>query len=103
LLGSGLFEAVVLDFAAARPAELRRLPGSTWIRLQRRSADTKTALVLLASAHVATGPGGVRLELPRARPRWSGSGPGRLLRGLDATLAAGRHTRERASFTLHAL
>jgi len=103
LLGSGLFEAVVLDFASASLAELRRLPGSTWIRLQRRAADTKTALLLLASEHVAHGPGGVRLELQPARPRWSGSGPGRLLRGLDATLAAGQHVTRRASFTLHAL
>jgi RecA/RadA recombinase len=103
LLGSGLFEAVVLDFASACAAELRRLPGSTWIRLQRRSADTKTALVLLAAAHVASGPSGVRLELQHAAPRWSGAGPGRLLRGLDARLAAGRHTLQRACFTLHAL
>jgi len=103
LLGSSLFEAVVLDFASLSLAELRRLPGSTWIRLQRRAADTKTALLLLASEHVAHGPGGVRLELQPARPRWSGSGPGRLLRGLDATLAAGHHVTRRACFTLHAL
>ena len=103
LLGAGLFEAIVLDFASAAPAELRRLPGSTWIRLQRRAADTRTALLLLASEHVTTGPGGIRVELQAARPRWSGHGPGRLLRGLDATLAAGRHAPARASFTLHAL
>jgi RecA/RadA recombinase len=103
LLDSGLFEAIVLDFASALPAELRRLPGSTWIRLQRRAADSRTALLLLASEHVATGPGGVRVELQAAQPRWSGHGPGRLLRGLDATLAAGRHAPARASFTLHAL
>lgn len=103
LLGSGLFEAVVLDFASSGLAELRRLPGSIWIRLQRRAAETKTALLLLASEHVAHGPGGVRLELQPARPRWSGHGPGRLLRGLDGTAAAGRHSLRRASFTLHAL
>jgi hypothetical protein len=103
LLGSGLFESIVLDFASAAPAELRRLPGSTWIRLQRRAADSRTALLLLASEHVAAGPGGVRVELQAARPRWSGNGPGRLLRGLDATLTAGRHADLRASFTLHAL
>lgn len=103
LLGSGLFEAVVLDFASAGPAELRRLPGSTWIRLQRMAADTPTALVLLASVHVACGPGGVRLDLQPARPRWSGNGPSRLLRGLDAAASAGRHMTQRASFILHAI
>lgn len=103
LLGSGLFEVVVLDFASASPAELRRLPGATWIRLQRMAADTPTALVLLASEHVACGPGGVRLELQPGRPRWSGNGPGRLLRGIDAVAAAGRHLSQRAAFTLFAL
>lgn len=103
LLGSGLFEAVVLDLAAASPAELRRLPGSTWIRLQRMAADTPGALVLLAREHVACGPGGVRLALEPARPRWSGSGPGRLLRGLDANAAAGRHVQRLAAFTLYAI
>jgi hypothetical protein len=103
LLGSGLFEAIVLDFASQSPAELRRLPGATWIRLQRMAADTPTALVLLASEHVACGPGGVRLELQPARPRWSGAGPGRLLRGLDAVASAGRHQSQRVVFTLFAL
>lgn len=103
LLGSGLFEAVVLDLASASPAELRRLPGSTWIRLQRIAADTPGALVLLAREHVACGPGGARLALAPARPRWSGTGPGRLLRGLDANAAAGRHRQRHAAFTLYAI
>jgi hypothetical protein len=103
LLGSGLFEAIVIDLASTSPVELHRLPGSTWIRLQRMAADTPSALLLLASEHVACGPGGVRLELQPARPRWSGSGPGRLLRGVDGVAVAGRHLSRRAAFTLHAL
>lgn len=103
LLGSGLFEAIVLDLAGCPPAELRRLPGTTWLRLQRMAADSPSALVLLAGSHVACGPGGVRLALAPARPRWSGTGPGRLLRGLDAAADAGRHGPRRAAFTLHAL
>jgi hypothetical protein len=79
------------------------LPGSTWIRLQRAAQGTPTALLLMASEHVACGPLGVRLDLQRARPRWSGAGPGRLLRGLDGEAAAGRHALQRAAFTLHAL
>src|SRR6266487_5890199 len=68
----------------------RRLPGATWIRLQRTVEDAPTALVLLADRHVACGPGGVSLALAPAGPRWSGaSGPGRLLSGLRAQATAG--------------
>lgn len=103
LLGSGLFEAIVLDLAGTNPAELRRLPSATWIRLQRLAAGSPGALVLLAGEHVACGPGGARLVLQKARPRFSGNGAGRLLRGLDASAAAGLHVPLRAAFTLHAL
>jgi hypothetical protein len=101
LVGSGLFEVVVLDVAACTAHDLGRLPGSTWIRLQRMIADSPGALVLVAEAHVAQGPGGVSLALRPGCPRWSGAaGPGRLLRGLGAELTAGRHTPRSAAFVL---
>jgi len=100
LLDSGLFEIVVLDVAGVAPRELRHLPGATWIRLQRAVAETRAALVLVAAAHVAIGPGGVRLALEPARPHWSGSGPGKLLRGLSGGIVAGRHVTRRAGFEL---
>jgi hypothetical protein len=104
LLGSGLFETIVLDLAAVSPGALRRLPGTTWIRLQRLVAPTPAALLLLANGHVACGPCGVSLALRPARPRWSGvAGPGRLLRGLDASASAVRLASHEAAFTLHAL
>ena len=104
LLGSGLFEAIALDLAAVSAGELRRLPGTTWIRLQRLVAPTPAVLLLLAHGHVACGPGGVSLALQPARPRWSGvSGPGRLLRGLDASASTVRLGSHHAAFTLHAL
>src|SRR6266540_4138751 len=100
LAGSGLFETVVLDLAGVAEAE-RRLPGATWIRLQRTVEDAPTALVLLADRHVACGPGGVSLALAPAGPRWSGaSGPGRLLSGLGAQATAGRHVLRRADLLL---
>lgn len=103
LLGSGLFEVVLLDLAGLPASELGRLPGAR-IRLQRAVADTPAALVLLAAAHVAHAPGGVTLSLPAGEPRWSGPpGPGRLLRGLGATARAGRHATRSASFELHAV
>ena len=89
LVGSGLFDVVVLDLAGVPPREIGRLPGATWIRLQRMIEETPAALVLLAPAHVARGPGGVSLPLQAGTPRWSGAGPGRLLRGLAAEARAG--------------
>lgn len=85
VLGSGLFEAVILDLAGIPWLEIHRLPGSTWIRLQRMIEDNPSALLLLADAHTARSAGGISLELRWSGPRWSGSpGPGRLLRGLAA-------------------
>jgi len=101
LAGSGLFEVVVLDLAGVDEAERRRLPGTTWLRLQRTVEDTPTALVLIAGGHVAQGPGGISLGLAPAGPRWSGPpGPGRLLAGLGAQVAAGRHGPRRADILL---
>jgi hypothetical protein len=104
LAASGLFEAVVLDLVGVPEVERRRLPGATWIRLQRVVEDTSTALVLLADGHVASGPGGLSLALAATGPRWSGPpGPGRLLSGLGAQGAAGRHSLRRADFLLRTL
>ena len=81
-----------------------RLPGATWIRLQRMVEDASTALVLLAVGHVAAGPGGLSLALAATGPRWSGPpGPGRMLSGLGAAAAAGRHSLRRADFLLRTL
>jgi RecA DNA recombination protein len=103
LVGSGLFEAVVLDVAAFPAHELGRLPGATWIRLQKMIADSPGALLILAESHVARGPRGASLELRSGGPRWSGApGPGRLLRGLPTEVSAGRHGARRAAFELQA-
>lgn len=104
LLGSGLFEVTVLDVAGIPAGELCRLPGATWIRLQRLVEATSQALVLLALEHVAKGPGGVTLTLPAGRPIWSGPlGPGRLLRGLHVAAREGRPPFRDVGFPLHAV
>ena len=92
LTGSGLFEAIVLDVAGISASALRRLPGATWLRLQRLIAEQPTALLLLADTHVAQGPGGASVALQPTGPRWSGMpGPGRLLRALATEVRTGRH------------
>jgi hypothetical protein len=91
LAGSGIFELLVLDLAGAPAAELRRLPHTTWLRVQRLIEDSPQAILLLADGHVAHGPGGVCLGLAPAAPRWLGRpGPGRLLGGLSTQARMGR-------------
>jgi RecA/RadA recombinase len=103
LASSGLFDVVALDLAGAS-RERRRLPGSTWVRLQRLVEGTATALVLVAEEHVACGPLGAALALEPAAPRWSGPpGPARLLEALGARARSGRHGLRSAGFALAAL
>jgi hypothetical protein len=103
LLGSGLFELVVLDLGGIARAGLQRLPGATWIRLQRMIEPQPGALLLVADAHVAHGPAGVSLALRGAGASWSGApGPGRLLRGLTSEVKAGRQSLRGAAVELRA-
>ena len=102
LLGSGLFEAVILDLAGVPAAVRQRLPGATWIRLQRMVEDQPTALILVADGHVAHGPGGATLALKAAGARWSGAAPGRLLSGIGAEVCEARRGLRAASLELQA-
>lgn len=103
LAGSGLFDVVALDLAGA-DRERRRLPATTWLRLQRLVEGATTAVVLVADGHVACGPGGVALALEPGTPSWSGPpGPARLLEALAARARAGRHGLRSADLALAAL
>ena len=102
LLGSGLFEAVVFDLAGIAAAARQRLPGSTWIRLQRLVEDQPTALVLVAEGHVSHGPGGVTLAMKATAARWSGTPPSRLLRGIGAEVREARRGLRGTSVELQA-
>jgi hypothetical protein len=102
LVGSGLFEVVVLDLAG-QAGEARRLPGATWIRLQRLIEPWPTALVLVGDAHLAHGPSGASVALRGQDAVWSGApGPGRLLRGLCVEARSGRQLARAARFELPA-
>jgi hypothetical protein len=103
LASSGLFDVVALDLAGAC-RERRRLPSTTWLRLQRLVEGTTTAVVLVAEEHVACGPGGAALALEPEALRWSGPpGPARLLVALAARARAGHHGLRSAAFALAAL
>ena len=104
LLGSGLFTVLVFDLAGLPEREIRRLPSTTWIRLQRAVSPTAAALVLLADAHVSHSPLGASLALKPEGPRFSGApGPGRLLTGLSAFAEAGPYARRHATFALQTI
>jgi len=103
LAGSGLFDMLALDLAGTDGAH-RRLPATTWLRLQRLVEDTKTALVLVADGHVALSPGGRALALEPLGLRFSGPpGPACLLRSLTARARAGRHGLRTAELAFAAL
>jgi len=101
LMGSGLFEIVVLDLAGIPREEILRLPGATWIRLQRMVETRPAVLLLLSSTHIVRSPGGASLSLTPLAPRWSAHpGPGRLLRGLVAEARVGLHAGRSVLFEL---
>ena len=102
LLGSGLFEAVVFDLAGIAATARQRLPGTTWIRLQRLIEDQPSALVLIADGHVSHGPGGSALAMKAAAPRWVGTPPARLLRGVRAEVREARRGLRGATVELQA-
>jgi hypothetical protein len=87
VLQAGGFDLVVLDLAEVPIEAIRRLPFTTWFRLQRTLEGSRTACLLAAPAPVARGAGGVTLQLSRAEGSgtgWSGqAGQVRLFLGLD--------------------
>jgi hypothetical protein len=91
---------VVLDLVG-QGADARRLPGTTWIRLQRQIEQQPAALLLVGDAHVAHGPSGASVALRACEARWSGApGPGRLLRGVGVEARSGRQLSRAARFDL---
>ncbi len=65
ILQAGGFGLVVLDLADASRLAIRRLPFTTWFRLQRPIEGGSTACVLLAGEPTARSAGGVTVALRR--------------------------------------
>jgi hypothetical protein len=63
VLQAGTFGLVVFDIADAPPQTLRRLPFTTWLRVQRIIAGGHTACVLVGTAHIARSPAGLTLHV----------------------------------------
>ncbi len=54
LLHDGTLSLVVLDLLFSPPAQLRKIPSSTWFRLQRILENNSTAMVILSPDHMIT-------------------------------------------------
>jgi hypothetical protein len=83
VLQAGGFAVVALDLADVPLAALRRVPYTTWLRIQRTIEATDTACVLVAPEPIARSAGGVTLAL-RGRTAWTGAADrSRRFAGLD--------------------
>jgi len=65
VLQAGGFDLVVFDLAEAPHEAIRRLPFTTWFRLQRAIEGSRTACVLTGRAAIARSAGGVSIQLTR--------------------------------------
>lgn len=82
VLQAGNFGLVAFDAAEAPPHTLKRLPFTTWRRLQRIIEGSQTACVLVGDAPIARSAGGITVKLTRAQ----GTGlraADRLFKGFD--------------------
>jgi len=91
VLQAGNFGVVAFDVADAPPDAIRRLPFTTWLRLQRTIEGSQTLGVLVGSEPMARSSAGLTVQLTTkqsergdAGPRFPGRRfPGRLFEGLD--------------------
>jgi hypothetical protein len=65
VLQAGGFGLVVLDLGEVAPQAIKRLPYTTWLRLQRVIEGSDTACVLVGSEPIARSAGGVTVLLGR--------------------------------------
>jgi recombination protein RecA len=92
VLQAGNFGLVVFDAAEAPADAIRRLPFTTWLRLQRIIEGSQTTCLLVGGETMARSSAGLTLKLTRAA-RAKGSGlraSSRLFEGLDIELQAVR-------------
>ena len=83
VLQAGGFALVALDFADVPSSTLKRIPFTTWLRVQRTIEGSDTACVLVVPEPVARSAGGLTLTLT-GRAMWDGATVrSRRLTGID--------------------
>lgn len=84
ILQAGGFGLVALDLGDASSADIRRLPYTTWLRIQRAIEGSDTACVLVGSEPIGRSAGGLTLTFT-GRSAWAGSSDrSRLLTGTES-------------------
>jgi hypothetical protein len=98
ILQAGNFGCVVLDVADAPGEAIRRLPFTTWLRLQRVLEGSQTACLLVGTEPMARSSAGLSVKLERAKGKEQrAEGYGQMFKGLDVNLhvrSAKGHLRE---------
>jgi hypothetical protein len=74
ILQAGGFGLVVLDLGEVAAQTIKRLPYTTWVRLQRVIEGSETACVLIGSEPIARSAGGVTVQLAAEQARSSQHG-----------------------------
>jgi hypothetical protein len=90
LIQSGGFGVVALDLGDTAAASARRISLTSWFRLRRAVEHTPTVLVAISRQSNAKPCATLQLECARERTAWSGSPPGRLLRGVRVRASTSR-------------
>jgi RecA DNA recombination protein len=83
VLQAGNFGLVVFDAGEAPPDALRRLPFTTWLRLQRMVEGTQTACLLVGSEGMARSSAGLTLRVTQQIEHGGRRFGARLFEGLD--------------------
>ena len=68
VVSSGVCTLVVIDLIDLPPVALRRLPASTWFRIERAIEHSDTAVLILAAQPVARSSGGRSISLGTGHP-----------------------------------
>ena len=113
ILQAGNFGCVVLDVADAPGEAIRRLPFTTWLRLQRILEGSQTACILVGTEPMARSSAGLSVRFERQKAegrrqkaegkRQKAEGLGRMFKGLDLeihVISARGHLREGAHVSL---
>lgn len=84
ILQAGGFSVVALDLTDVPAALLKRLPFTTWLRLQRALEGRDTTCVLLVSEPIARSAGGLTIALT-GQASWHGQGRFGRLKGIEVS------------------
>jgi hypothetical protein len=90
VLQAGNFGVVVLDVGDAPADAVRRLPFTTWLRLQRMVEGTQTICVLAGNDAMSRSSAGLSIKLQPHAGRAAARFDGRLLDGLDFEVRVSR-------------